>query len=144
VSPSKTQPVNPYNTPETSPVRRNIFKTEHEAIQEAVGELNLAPGGGSEVSKETYRPTRGGRKRARNEEDDVSGSEGDGGEDIAPTQKIENPSGRISKILPGKHSPSVLVPEVQSSRLDLANNVDGESEVNPFLVTRADSNATAS
>jgi hypothetical protein len=135
--------VNPYNTPEASPVRRNIFKTEHEAIQEAVGELSLAPEDGSQVSKETYRPTRGARKRARNEEDDVSGSEADGGEDVVPTQKIENSSDRIAETLLRKGSQSALLPEVQSSHRDLANNVDEESDVNPFLVTRADSNTTS-
>ena len=38
-SPAKAVPTNPYNTPQTSPVRFSIFRTEHEIIHEAAGEL---------------------------------------------------------------------------------------------------------
>lgn len=38
-SPVKPIPTNPSNTPQTSPVRFSIFRTEHEIIHEAAGEL---------------------------------------------------------------------------------------------------------
>ena len=137
VSPAKSQPVNPYNTPQASPVRRNIFKTETEAIQEAVGELHISPKKGDTTSQELFKPTRGVKKRGRDELDDSSDASADGEyEDVSEPEKVKASPERVKKPLLKKKTTAVSAQE--KSSLVLGGDDTEETDVNPFLVSRAD------
>lgn len=145
VSPNKVGLLNPSNTPETSPIkggtgaRGNIFRTEHEIIQEAVEDaLEQDENGDIKVPVFTLGAE---KKRARVDESDNE-DELDPMKGQESQESTQTSSQRLMKPLPRKKAPSSGPPPLSSTKLikTLSEvSLQNDEGSNPFLVSSSDS-----
>jgi len=141
VSPAKSQPPIPYNTPEVSPVKgaSSIFRTEHEIIQEAVeetisGEIN--GNGGGDVKPPLF--NLGVEKKRGRIDESENEDEPEVANRNATKESMQGVIERSIKPLPRKKPPPLALPSlapVKSVDSDAGATLQDDDDANPFLVS---------